>query len=278
MRETIQSFLTNRSFLAGLILVLVLVVLAVLAGVIAPEEKVYRIDLKQSLQPPSLSHPFGTDHLGRDVFARVIHGIRIAFRIVLVVVVVESLIGVPLGILAGYWGGRVENVISGLTDTVWAFPPIVLALGIVLILGPSILVVALAIAAVSWAPFTKTIQGKTKSIMTSEYIDATRALGASALHIIVRHILPNVAPTALVLAALTVPSAILSATSLSFLGLGAQQPMPEWGLMISEGKDYLLKAPWIVTFPGIFIVLMSLAFNLLSDGLRDILDPRLKTL
>ena len=158
----------------------------------------------------------------------------------------------------------------------WAFPPLVLALGIVIIIGPSITTVATAIALVSWAPFTKTVQGKTKSIVSTEYVEVARALGAGFLHIVARHVLPNIAPTVLVLAALTVPYAMLSATSLSFLGLGAQPPQPDWGLMVSEGRAFLITAPWIATFPGIFIVLTALGFNLVSDGLRDLLDPKLK--
>lgn len=255
-----------------------LLTLAALADIIAPESRVYDIDLSRSLKPPSWEHPFGTDHLGRDVFARVIHGIRIALKVIAIVVAVEVAVGVPLGVLAGYCGGKVERVVAAVTDTVWAFPPLVLALGIVIIIGPSITTVAAAIALVSWAPFTKTVQGKTRSIVSTEYVEAAKALGAGFPHIVLKHVLPNVAPTVLVLAALTIPYAVLSATSLSFLGLGAQPPQPDWGLMVSEGRPLLITAPWVATFPGLFIALTALGFNLVSDGLRDVLDPKLRAL
>jgi len=269
---------SNKNLVAGFSIVAALLLLAAVADLVAPPERVYGIDLSRALKPPSSEHLFGTDHLGRDVFARVVQGLRIAFSVVAVVVLIESAVGTPLGLIAGYFGGKIERVVSAITDAVWALPPLVLALGIVVITGPSIMNVAAAIALTSWAPFTKAVQSKVKSIMANLYIEAARAAGAGALHIFIRYLIPSVAPTVLVLAAMTVPSAVMSAAALSFLGLGAQPPQPEWGLMISEGMSRLITAPWISTFPGIFIAIMTIGFNLLSDGLRDLLDPKLKTL
>lgn len=259
----------------GLMLSLFIVLIAVFAPFLAPKHYA-QMDLSHRLEPPSPSFPFGTDEFGRCVFSRVIYGSRIALWVGILVVLVESLIGVTLGVIAGYWEGWIDRVVSFLSDSIWALPPIVLALGVVTVIGPGITQVVTAIAIVSWPPFTRVSRAKVLSIKNREFVIAARAIGESDISIILRYILPNIVPSILVLATLTLPSAILSTTALSFLGFGAQPPTPDWGDMIARGMGYLQIAPWISTFPGIFLVLTSLGFNLLGDGLRDLIDPRLR--
>lgn len=252
-----------------------IIFLAIFAPIIAPKHYA-EIDVPNRLQPPSLAHLFGTDALGRDVFSRVVYGAQIALWVGFIVVLVEALIGVSLGVIAGYYNGKIDKLISAITDIVWSFPTIVLALGVVMVLGPGITQVVVAIAITSWPGFTRVIRAKVQSMVNREFVLAARSIGESDLNIILRYLLPNTIPTILVLATLTLPSAIISTTALSFLGFGAQPPTPDWGAMLSEGASLLMKAPWVATFPGVFIVITALGFNLLGDGLRDLLDPKLK--
>jgi peptide/nickel transport system permease protein len=259
----------------GLVISIFIVFIAIFAPFIAPRDYA-QTDLKHRLEPPSPDFPFGTDELGRCIFSRVIYGSRIALWVGILVVLVEALVGVTLGIIAGYWEGWIDRVISFLSDSIWALPPIVLALGVVTVIGPGISQVVTAIAIVSWPPFTRVSRAKVLSIKNREFVIAAKAIGESDISIIARYILPNIIPSILVLATLTLPTAILSTTALSFLGFGAQPPTPDWGDMIAKGMGYLQIAPWISTFPGIFLVITSLGFNLLGDGLRDLIDPRLR--
>jgi peptide/nickel transport system permease protein len=273
--ETLKLYLRHKRGLAGLAILSIITCLALTADLIALRGYA-EVDLSYRLMPPSPKSPFGTDHLGRDVFSRVVYGARIALWVGLLVVVVEAFIGVPLGLLAGYYGGPVDKVISAMTDMLWAFPPIILALAIVTIIGPGLTNVVVAVALVSWAPYTRVVRAKTMSIMSREFILAARAIGESSFSIMFRYVLPNVLPSIIVLATLTIPSAILYTTALSFLGFGAQPPTPDWGLMLSEGKDYVFNAPWCVVFPGLFLTLTALSFNLVGDALREVLDPKLR--
>jgi peptide/nickel transport system permease protein len=264
-----------RTSCVGSLIVFGIAVIAMGATIIAPRHYA-ETDTVNRLRPPSLEYPFGTDVLGRGVFSRVVYGARIALWVGLFVVFIEASVGVTLGIIAGYYGGKIDKAISAITDMVWAFPPIVLALGVVTLIGPGLNQVVTAVAIVSWPMFTRIIRAKVQSIVNREFILAARAIGESNLNIMLRYLLPNVAPSILVLVTLTLPSAILSTTALSFLGFGAQPPTPDWGAMLSDGAAQLATAPWIATFPGIFIVVIALGFNLLGDGLRDLLDPKLK--
>ncbi len=265
----------NKAAFSGLVIILIITLIAIFAPWIAPHHYA-EVNLNRRLEPPSLEYPFGTDFLGRCIFSRVIYGAQIALSVGVLVVVIEAGIGVTLGLLAGYYGGIVDRLITTLTDTIWALPPLVLALGVVTILGPGLINVVVAVAIVSWAPFTRITRAKVQSLRSREFIEAAVAIGESDFSIILRYIIPNIVPSIIVLATLTLPSAILSTTALSFLGLGAQPPTPDWGAILSEGRDYLRIAPWISTFPGLAIMITVLGFNLLGDGLRDILDPRLK--
>ena len=273
--ETLKLFLTYKRGVVGLLLLFLIVFLALTADFIAPK-RFDEIDPSSRLLPPSIKYFFGTDHLGRDIFSRVVYGARIALWVGLLVVLVEAGIGVPLGLLAGFYGGRIDKFISAITDLIWAFPPIILALAIVTILGPGLTNVVIAVAVVSWAPYTRVVRAKTLSIVSREFIIAARAIGESSLSIMLRYILPNILPPIIVLATLTIPSAILYTTALSFLGFGAQPPTPDWGLMLNEGRDYIFMAPWCCVFPGLFITLTALSFNLLGDALREVLDPKLR--
>lgn len=273
--EGLRLFLRHRRGIAGLALLAFIVFTALMADFIAPM-KYDEVDPASRLQPPSLSHLFGTDHLGRDVFSRVVYGSRIALWVGVLVVLIEAGIGVTLGLLAGYYSGPADKLISAIADMMWAFPPIILALAIVAILGPGLTNVVIAVSVVSWAPYTRVVRAKTQSIVGREFITAARAIGESDASIMLRYVLPNTLMSVIVLATLTIPSAILYTTALSFLGFGAQPPTPDWGAMLNEGKDYIFKAPWNSIFPGLFITLTALSFNLLGDALRDVLDPRLR--
>ncbi|MEM2025438.1 MAG: ABC transporter permease [Desulfurococcaceae archaeon] len=273
--EKIAALLRHGRGISGISILLIIIFLATAADFLSTY-KCEEVDPASRLLPPSFEHPFGTDHLGRDVFTRLIHGARIAIWVGILVVLIEAVIGVPLGLIAGYYNGLVDKFISALTDMIWALPPIVLALAIITILGPGLTNAVIAVAAVSWAPYARIVRAKTQSLVSREFVLAARAIGEDSISIMLRYILPNLAPSIVVLATLTIPSAILYTTALSFLGLGAQPPTPDWGAMLSEAKDYILIAPWCSVIPGIFITITALGFNLLGDALRDSLDPKLK--
>ena len=225
---------------------------------------------------PCAEFPLGTDQYGRCIFSRIVYGSRIGLGVGLVAVAIETVIGVALGILAGYFGKVLDKIIMFVTDMVWSIPPIVLAMAIVLVLGSSAMNVAIAVALVTWAQFTKIVRAKVQSIRELPYIDAARVYGESDLQIILRYILPNLLSTIIILASLALPSAILSTTSMGFLGLGAQQPQPDWGMILSDGIQYIQRAPWISIYPGVAIVWTVLGFNLTGEGFKSLLDPRLK--
>jgi peptide/nickel transport system permease protein len=228
------------------------------------------------LTAPGAQYLLGTDQYGRCIFSRIIYGSRIALSVGLIAVVIETLIGVTLGILAGFYGKTVDKVVMFLTDMTWSIPPIILALAIVIMLGPSAQNVAISIAVVSWAQFTKIVRAKVQGIKDLSYIQAARVYGENDFSIIMRYILPNLVSTIIILASLALPAAILSTTSMGFLGLGSQQPQPDWGLILAGGIQYIKKAPWISIYPGLAIVWTVLSFNLVGEGLKVLLDPRMK--
>ncbi|MDY0235357.1 MAG: ABC transporter permease [Gudongella sp.] len=271
----LKDMIKNKTFMVGLFIFISVLILAVFADKIAP----YSYDLinvQEKLLSPNEQYRFGTDQYGRDVMSRVIYGSRITLKVGLIVVAIETLIGVSLGLLAGYYGGYLEKFILFVTDLTWSLPPIIMALAIVTMLGPSLNNVIIAIAVVSWAQFTRIVRVKTQSIKSLSYIEAARAFGENDVGIMTRYILPNILSSIIVLSTLALPTAILSTTSLGFLGLGSQPPDPDWGLILKEGIAYMNQAPWISIFPGLAIVYTVLGFNLLGEGLRDIMDPRLK--
>lgn len=270
-----DSVCKNKTFMAGLIIILSVCITAVFADFIAisPYDE---IDVMNALKPPCMQHPLGTDHLGRDSFSRLVYGSQIALKVGFYAVTIQILVGVSLGLTAGYFGGWVDRIIIFFTDVIWSLPPIILAIAICTVLGPSLTNVIIAIAAVSWAQFTRIVRSKTQSLKNMPYTEAALAAGESDVSIIVRYILPNVFPIVIVLATLALPVAIINTTAMGFLGLGAQPPTPDWGVILANSMTYVSKAPWIGIFPGLAIIYIVLGFNLFGEGLRDVLDPRLK--
>lgn len=264
----------SRSGMVGLWLVSFLVVMAVAAPILAPYDPATDRNLRERLNPPSLQHPMGTDELGRDILNRVWHGAAISLRVGLLAVGVGLVTGTILGLLAGYLGRWIDTLIGWLSDILLAFPSMLLAIVIVASMGPGIFNAIIAIGVVQIPVYTRLARSMVLSLREQEFVAASRAVGAGHVRTLFRHILPNGLTPIIVQATLSIGTAILDAAALGFLGLGAQPPQPEWGLMIARGFAYFAVAPWISLFPGLAIVLAVVAFNLLGDGLRDALDPR----
>jgi peptide/nickel transport system permease protein len=259
----------------GAALVAAFLLLTAAAPVLAPYDPV-ATDFANVLTPPSARHPFGTDDIGRDILSRVIHGSRVSLQAGLFTVAVALLIGLPLGLAAGFFGGRVDDVLMRSLEAVLAFPTLVLALGITAILGPKLIHALFAIGIVFVPHFARLIRGQVLSVKENDFIAAARALGASDVRLVAWHVLPNCVAPLLVQSSFSISFAILTEAALSFLGLGTQPPTPSWGIMLSSGRGYLEQAPWLGAFPGLAIFLTVLGFNMLGDGLRDCLDPRLR--
>ncbi|HEX4332000.1 MAG TPA: nickel transporter permease [Usitatibacter sp.] len=265
--------LRNPLAATGLAIVVALVAVAIFAPWIAPQDP-FAQDLAQRLRPPSTAHWFGTDQVGRDLFSRVVHGSRITLFIVALVAVIVAPLGLAIGTIAGYAGGMVDTALMRLTDIFLAFPGLILALAFVAALGPGLVNAVIAIALTQWPGFARLARAETLVIRSSDYIAASRIQGASAARIVLRHVVPMCMPSVIVRTSLSMAGVILTAAGLGFLGLGAQPPSPEWGAMLSSGRRFLIDYWWMPTFPGLAIMSVSLAFNLLGDGLRDALDPR----
>ena len=274
-RLYVRTLSRNASAMLGLGLVLLFFLTAAIGPWIVPfpEDGVGAVHMDIKLQPADSVHWFGTDHVGRDVFTRVVLGTRVTLKIAIIITGMATLIGVPLGIIAGYVGGAVQEVIMRITDIFLGVPGLILAIAIVGALGPGIVNAMLALSLVWWPGYVRLVQAKTLSLKNEVYVEAARSMGASPLRIVFIHILPNCTSPIIVKASMDMGMAILAAAGLGFLGLGAQPPLPEWGAMISVGRFYLPDWWWFSTFPGIAIFIAVLGFNLLGDGLRDILDP-----
>ena len=260
---------------AGVVLIVTLALIAVLAPIIAPANPLKQV-LSTRLKPPSAAHWLGTDQLGRDVLSRMIYGARISLTIGIVVVGLAASLGTLVGLVAGYTGGWLDEGLMRLTDVFFAFPALILAMAISGALGPSLTNAMIAIAVVTWPVYARLVRAQVLSLREREYVEASRSLGASAERIVWHHILPNTLAPLLVQASFDMGAAILSAAGLSFIGFGTQPPTAEWGVMISEGRNYIATQPWLSLFPGVAILLTVAAFNLIGDGLRDALDPRLR--
>lgn len=232
-------------------------------------------ELARRLEGPSLSHPFGLDELGRDILARILSGARVSLLVGLSVVGVSSLVGMFLGSVAGYFGGRVDDAISRIIDVLMAFPGILLAIALVAVLGPSLGNVILALSVIGWVGYARLVRGQALRAREFEFVQAARALGAGSSRIIVRHVLPAALPAVVVQATLGMGGAIIAEAALSFLGLGVQPPTPSWGTMLDAGRSHLFDAPHLTIFPGLAIAMLVLGFNFLGDGLRDRVDPKM---
>ena len=267
-------FRRNPLAMAGLTVVVLLLVVAAFAPWLAPYDPIAQ-NLKLRLLPPlTEGHILGTDDFGRDILSRLIMGSRITLFIITLVAVTAPLFGMLVGTIAGYFGGWVDEILMRITDIFLAFPKLILALALVAVLGPGMENAVLAIALTSWPPYARVARAETLTVRNSDYIAAVRLQGAGAARIIWGHVMPMCLPSVIIRVTLDMAGVILIAAGLGFLGLGVQPPMPEWGAMISAGRKYLFEQWWVATMPGLAIFIVSLGFNLLGDGLRDVLDPR----
>lgn len=274
-QEAWREFRKNKVAVVGMIIVLFFILLAIFAPFIA-KEGINEQVMADRLQPPSSEYWLGTDDFGRDIFSRIVYGARISLWVGFSSVVGSVIIGSLLGIIAGYYGRWVDVIISRFFDIMLAFPSILLAIAIVAVLGPSLRNALIAIAIINVPNFGRLIRSRVLSIKEDEYIMAARSIGMKDIRILFSHILPNSMAPVVVQGTLAIATAILEAAALGFLGLGAQPPAPEWGKMLADSKDYLQSAPWTMIFPGLAIMLTVLGFNLMGDGLRDAMDPRMK--
>lgn len=273
--RTWHLFTGNRLGMIGLAIVVLLVLVAIFANVIAPYNPVLGGDLRtERLLPPSMDHLMGTDDLARDIFSRVVHGARLTLMVVALVAIIATPIGLLVGTVSGYFGGWVDTVLMRITDIFLAFPRLILALAFVAALGPGIENAIIAIAITSWPPYARLARAETLTIRNAEHIDAIRLQGASSGRIIWGHVVPLCLSSVIIRVTLDMAGIILTAAGLGFLGLGAQPPQPEWGAMIAGGRRFIIDYWWVATMPGIAIFTVSLGFNLLGDGLRDVLDPK----
>ncbi len=274
-KEAWRSFRKNKIAVVGAIIILFFIIMALFAPIIAPEG-INEQKLGDRLQAPSAEHWLGTDDFGRDILSRIIYGARISLTIGFFAVLGSAVAGCFLGILAGYYGRWVDGIISRIFDIMLAFPSILLAIAVVAVLGPSLRNALIAIAIINIPNFGRLIRSKVLSVKQEEYVLAAKAVGMKDSRILYRHILPNSLSPIIVQGTLAVGTAIIEAAALGFLGLGAQAPEPEWGKMLADSKQYIMQAPWTMIFPGIAIMLTVLGFNLMGDGLRDALDPKMK--
>jgi peptide/nickel transport system permease protein len=269
----LQQLKKNKIAMIGLVIIVSLALIAIFAPFIAPHDPVEQ-NLEKRFLSSSGEYPMGTDDLGRCLMSRIIYGARVSLRVGVITVGIITVIGVTLGLISGYCGGIVDEIIMRFVDMVLAFPGIILALAIAGALGPGLFNVMLALAMVGWTGLARVVRSSVLSVKEKEFVESARALGCSDLYIMTRHILPNVMAPVIVLATLDMAFIILAAAGMSFLGLGAQPPIPEWGSMLNGGRAFMRIAPHLTTFPGLAIMITVLAFNFLGDGLRDALDPR----
>lgn len=277
IREFFYNCRRNVNFVVGFLMILSLILVAIFAQQIAPYG--YDEPHKQDrLQAPNSTYLFGTDDFGRDMFSKVIYGTRITLWVALLGTSIQLFLGVVVGLLCGYFGGWVDRVLLFITDVTWCVPGTILALAVVTVLGKGLTNSIIAISLVGWAGYARTVRAKTMSLRTMAFVETGRAFGESSLSLMFRYILPNIVPSLIVLISNNLPGTIMATTTLSFLGLGSQPPSPDWGLAISQGMNYVHRAQWLSIFPGLALVYTVLGFNILGEGMRDLLDPRLKGL
>ena len=276
IKETIKDCIRNRNFMIGLIMILSVCIIAIFANEISPYSYTKQA-VGGRMAPPSLKFFFGTDELGRDVFSRTVFGTRVALWVAFLGAVIQLVLGVTIGMICGFFGKWIDRSFSFLTDLTWCIPGTILALAVVTILGKGLTNTVIAISLVSWASYARPVRAKTMSLKTMAFIETGRTFGESSMSLMFRYIFPNVVPSLIVMISMNLPGIIMSTTTLSFLGLGSQAPSPDWGLALSKGMQYINRAPWLSVFPGLALVYTTLGFNLLGEGLRDILDPHMKS-
>ncbi len=275
-RDVWERFRRNRLALAGAGIVVVLCIVALAAQVVAPYSPT-EVNLDIQFNPPSMLHPFGTDLYGRDLLSRVIYGARISLLIGFIPSAISMIIGAALGVLAAFYGRWVDTLVMRLADVVLAFPSIILAMVVTYTLGASLFTLFIALSVVGWASAARVVRSQALAVKETDFILASKSIGASDRRIMFRHIIPNCIAPILVLFTLNIPEAIMAEAGLSFLGVGAQPPTPSWGLMVNEAQQYVFSAPWASILPGVAILLTTLGFNFVGDGLRDAIDPYLKS-
>jgi peptide/nickel transport system permease protein len=273
--DAFRRLIRNPGSVAGAVVLFLLITSAIFAPAVSRYDPLEIVPAER-LKPPGGQYLFGTDSFGRDIFTRIVYGSRISLRMGIVSVTIAALLGVTAGLLAGFFGGRVDNIVMRLVDITLAFPGILLALVIIAILGPSLFNAMVAVGISAAPTYARVTRGMVLKTKAEVFVEAAIGIGCRPTRIITRHILPNILGPIVVVATLGVAGAIIAGAALSFLGLGAVPPTPEWGLMLSSGRNYLRAAPWITTFPGLAIMVTVLAINLLGDGLRDALDPHMK--
>lgn len=271
--QGVQQFISNPVSVVGLLMLILILFSTIFASYLTPYDPLQR-DTPARLSAPSWNHPMGTDALGRDILSRVLHGGRVSLKVGFFSIFASALVGIPLGLIAGYFGGMADNIIMRIMDVILAFPGLVLIIWLVAVLGSSITMLILAIAFFFVPTYTRLIRGTALSLREIEYVLAAKSVGASSIRILFQHILPNAIAPVIVLTTLSISGAIITGASLSFLGLGVRPPTPEWGAMLADGRGYLRNAWWIAFFPGMTITLVVLAANVVGDGLRDALDPK----
>jgi peptide/nickel transport system permease protein len=273
-RRVLRSFVRNRLAVVGSVVLVVMLGASRAAPAVAPHDPL-TLDLVNAYAPPgSPGHLLGTDNFGRDILSRLIHGSRISLVIGVVVVSIAATIGTVLGLLAGYLGGWFDELVMRAVEIFYAFPFLVLAIAVIAVFGPSIFNVMWVLGLVSWPIYARLVRAQVLALHDVEYVEAARASGMSRWRVMFRHVLPNVLTPVIVTATFGIPEAILASAALGFLGLGVQPPTPEWGAMIAEGKDFIRRAPNLITWPGLAIMVVVLGFNFVGDGLRDALDPK----
>jgi peptide/nickel transport system permease protein len=274
--EIWRRYRKSKTAMLGLILLVFVVLIAIFADVICPYDQAITQNIAERFQSPNMQHFFGTDEMGRDLFARVVHGSRYSLFIGVATSVLSLIIGGMLGAIAAYYGKMVDNIIMRLTDVIMTVPPILLSLAVVAALGASMRNLMIAITISCVPSMVRMVRSVVISVVDNEYVEAAKSYGASDLRIILKYILPNSLGPIIVTMTMNVAGMILSAAGLSFLGMGVQPPSPEWGALLSDAEQYMFTAPWLLYFPGIFIVIAALSFSLAGDGIRDALDPKLK--
>ena len=275
MKRAVRHFVFNPLSLLGILFLVILVFTGVLAPVLAPYDPV-EISPDRRLTPPNSANWLGTDEVGRDILSRVIHGARISLQIGVTIVFFAAVIGLIIGLISGYFGGVWDQTLMRITDVFMSFPTLILAIAMTAALGPSLFNAVLAMIIVWWPIYARLIRGEVLAVKEREYIRAIKALGARPFKIIFFHVLPNTIDVVVIRASIDFGNAVMFCAALSFIGLGAQPPQPEWGAMVTTGRDYLRDAWWLVTFPGMAIFLTVMGFNLFGDSLRDFLDPKLR--
>lgn len=274
-RKDVKRRFVYLNLIIGCVFIGILLIAAIFADVIAPYEYDYS-NVSERMLEPGGDHLLGTDVYGRDIFSRILFGSRIALRVALVCVCIEMFLGIVFGLLCGYFGGWVDKILGFIMDITWTIPSLIAAFAIVCIIGKSLMNAMIAISLVGWASYARVIRAKTMSLKNAAFIETGVAFGESVPALLTRYILPNIVPALVVIASQSIPGVIMATTSLSFLGLGAQSPSPDWGLMISDGLTRITAAPWMVLYPGLALIFTTFGFTMLGEGVRDLLDPRMK--